>query len=216
MISATAWTPRHPKQRRGPYRRIGEYGPQVLAIKRLYALGWPDHRIADALCRLSPEALHRLTEASSEWDEDEVESLLSPHPDPTVRPWTTRQVYYWRRRLYKRLRGRRKTPDRVPLVHLRQAVWRAEQRAAGWGHLLPVYSDERGEWSEGLELTRTELRILTLLRVHGPLTRGQLLFWLDRLTFYSEGKSCMRRLLGYGMVRLTFWGQGLIRFHLSG
>jgi hypothetical protein len=102
--------------------------------------------------------------------------------------FTRRSVLYWRHR-----RCRARDEDQTPAQE-RRAEQLAYQHYEGWGHLLPRWNedapgrwvgvrvgncilldwDDQGAWTGGHELAPAEVRILSALRDHGPLTRPAL------------------------------------------
>src|SRR5262245_15761268 len=180
-----------------PPRRPSTYhtprsAPLVLvALRRLWALGLTDGRIAELLSALSPAALRIL--ARRGWTVERAEDLAAAAaPAPPAPPaWTPRQVRHHRRR--EKLRSRHKGPAaaQAELAYRRRRF----QSAAGWGHLLPS-----ADGKTGLLLRRREIEVLNLLRDRGPLTREALygLMRVERL--HARGRSLLARLARAGLV----------------
>lgn len=125
--------------------------PWLLALRRLWARGYSDRRIAEALSDLSAERIAWL-ERYQLWQRDEIEDRLEPLASGL--PWTKRQVCYYRGQVLglpahrDRSRGRPHSHEATRALGL------------GWGHLMP--------------LTPTELQLVEDLARQGPGTRRQL------------------------------------------
>lgn len=188
------------------HHRVSTRGPALQALRGLHRLGWSDRQIAEVLADLSATAVAEL--ARTGFSADRVEGARVEGAGGL--PWTRRQVGYYRRSL--QLPANRQQHEGGSLLALRASVLRCRQVAAGWGHLLPVYDEQRCCWGPGHELSGRQVEVLCLLRDRGPLTRLQLagaLVELDRASGRSgtgtlvtprAGTGALASLLSAGLV----------------
>lgn len=188
------------------YHRLPSCQPWLDALVQLHRLGHADWRIAEILSVLSAAALEQLNRRQP-WSTPALEELLlgARSAPPVHLAWSARQVLYWRQQLglpgnTVAARLRLELGTAVCSLHdafclrLRQA-----QVEARWGHLLPA-----------VELSRVQIRVLSLLRDRGPATARQLYQGLGhrskgtpRSHVRSHGKDVLQPLLAAGLVTVT-------------
>lgn len=182
----------------------------LLALRRLWALGLTDARIADLLSGLSADAIRRLK--SEGWTVERAEDLAAEcnHLD-TLPPWTARSVMHHRQRLGLAARSDGLAAARAERAYRR----RRYQSDHGWGHLLPS-ADARGKTrAAGFTLRRRDVEVLCLLRDRGPLTRGELYALMGVRRLRGRAGSTLARLVRAGLVCTQREGSGPLVFALG-
>jgi hypothetical protein len=164
---------------------------RLAALRRLWALGLTDARVAELLTALTAAALGVLRRDG--WTVERAEDLAALDDAPDGPPWTTRQVWYHRHRLGLAARTDGRAAARAELAYRR----RRHQADSGWGHLLPSADAS----SAGVCLRRREVDVLCLLRDAGPMTRRGLCDRMGVRRLRAGGRSVLARLLTLGLVR---------------
>lgn len=160
----------------------------LVALRRLWALGLTDARIAELLSGLTADGIRTLKVEG--WTVERAEDLAG---ERSGSPWTPRQVLHHRHRLGMAARTDGLDAARAALAYLR----RRYQADAGWGHLLPSADDP----GAGIVLRRREVQLLCLLRDGGTMTRGQLHDRMGVRHLMARGRSLLARLVRVSLVR---------------
>lgn len=168
--------------------------PWLVALRRLWALGLTDARVADVLTGLTAAAIRTLERRG--WTVERAEDLAAEGTPPDVPRWNARQVCYHRHRLGLAARSDGLREARAELEHRR----RRYQSDRGWGHLLPCAGARRGQRAAGLCLRRREVDLLCLLRDRGPMTRRSLFALMGVPRLMARGRSTLARLVRLGLV----------------
>ena len=196
--------PNRPKR----YRKPGQW---LTALRRLWERRYSDGQIAELLSDLSPAAILDL-ERREAWNWRDIEAASVP--ESGGERFTARQVKHYRRA--NDMPGHRGQTEVGSLSDMREQSRREYQRRNGWGHLLPVYSDQEQRWTGGYELRRREVDILSALRDMGSLTYHQLCRALGITRLHSGGRFYVFRLRLAGLVQYERPRGGLCLWSLAG
>jgi hypothetical protein len=182
--------------RRPRYHTARSSSPWLVALRRLWALGLTDARVAGILTGLTAAAIGSLERRG--WTVERAEDLAAEVTPPDLPRWTARQVCYHRHRLGLAARSDGLREGRAELDHRR----RRYQCDCGWGHLLPGPRARSGRRAAGVCLRRREVDVLSLLRDRGPMTRRALCALMGLRRLMARGRSMFARLVRLGLVRV--------------